>query len=498
MSYKGRIIGFILILINGIIVSTYSYTSTGSMELNNVVASLIQLPLGWFIGKQFDKVHYLNNKLQNMAYHDYLTNLPNRLYLANVFKETMENAENEKKELAILYMDLDRFKSINDTMGHDVGDQLLVQVSNRLVANVRKQDVVARQGGDEFIILLNDVDKTQVKEVADQILHSFAAPFTLNKEDFYTSPSIGISLFPEDGQDINLLSKNADAAMYLSKKRGRNNYQFYNNEEKDILDRKFILEQGLTRALLNNEFLLYYQPKVDLETNTIYGAEALIRWDHPEYGLISPFEFIPIAEEAGYIIPIGKWVIESACKQAALWQKQGISLNIAVNVSAKQFQDKRFVKIVEDTLNNYQLAPGLLELEITESVMQDVEESYSMLQQLKSIGVKTSIDDFGTGYSSLNILNSVSIDYVKIDKSFIDDMLTNSSTASLVKTIIQIGSNLNFELIAEGIEQESQTNFLIQHGCHLGQGYLYSPPLPLEEMDKVIQKQQERLLSSAF
>lgn len=340
---------------------------------------------------------------------------------------------------------------------------------------------------------MEDISEFQVKEVADRILNNFSSPFILKEEEFFTSPSIGISLYPGDGQDEETLTKNADKAMYLAKKRGKNNYQFYIYEDEDILDRKIKLEQGLKRALKKNEFQLNYQPKINLKTGKIYGVEALLRWHHSELGLISPVEFIPIAEEIGMIIRIGKWVLEEACKQNKEWQASGIWIKMAVNVSAVQFEDNFFVEKVKDILAESQLSPMYLGLEITESVMQNINHSAAIIHALKEIGVKVSIDDFGTGYSSLSILNTLPIDLVKIDKSFVNEIITNSNTASLVKTMIEMGKSLNFDLVAEGIENQQQADFLIQNGCHFGQGYFYCPPLPAAETEKFINKNLELL-----
>lgn len=435
----------------------------------------------------------LNEQLKRMAYNDILTGLPNRYMLNEYLNEFLDFGEQNNTKFAVLFIDLDRFKFINDTMGHDMGDVLLIKVKDRLVKCVREGDVVSRQGGDEFVILLKDINESKVRDVAERILDSFKNPFLLNNEEHYSSPSIGISLYPKDGNDDKSLIKKADIAMYLAKKRGKNTYQFFIHEPESILDRTTKLEHGLRKALDNNQFVLHYQPQIELETGEWKGVEALLRWNHPEFGLVPPDEFIPIAEETGLIVPIGKWVIETACKQNKEWKEQGfIPLRVAVNVSALQFQDRNFVKSVNQILNEHQLAPEYLELELTESVMQNVKESSEILHQFKKIGVKTSIDDFGTGYSSLNVLNRLPIDFVKIDKSFVNEIGINSNSTSLVKTMIDIGSNLNFELIAEGIEDEIQADFLNKNGCRYGQGYLYSPPLRAEEIEKLIQRQLVR------
>ncbi|WP_174727006.1 putative bifunctional diguanylate cyclase/phosphodiesterase [Mesobacillus harenae] len=484
MSFKGRIIGLVLIILNGVSGILYTFYYSESIEMKSIILMVIQLPLGWYLGKQFDKVHFLNNKLQQMAYHDYLTGLPNRSMLANYFETALYN----NKLMGIMYIDLDRFKFINDTMGHDIGDQLLIQVSKRISENVRERDVVVRQGGDEFIVLLEDVSESEVKEIAELIIHHFNTPFSLQGRNYLTSPSIGISMYPIDGQDLNTLTKHADTAMYMSKKRGKNNYHFYIQQDEDILNRALKLERGLKAALENNEFSINYQPKVNLENENIFAVEALLRWNHPEMGFISPLEFIPIAEATGMILPIGNWVLKEACKQNKLWQESGSWIKMNVNVSNLQFEDQFFVEKVKRALTESQLAPEYLGLEVTESVIANISHSSAIIQELKTLGIKISIDDFGTGYSSLSVLNNLPIDVIKIDKSFVDEMLLNPNTALVVKTIIEMGKNLKFDLIAEGIENKQQAQFLIENGCIYGQGYFYSRPLPAVDVEKLLPK----------
>jgi diguanylate cyclase (GGDEF)-like protein/PAS domain S-box-containing protein len=432
----------------------------------------------------------MEEKLQYMAYHDKLTGLPNRYMLSDYLKRAIDRCQSNEQKLAVLFIDLDGFKTINDTKGHETGDQLLMQAAERLVSAVQSKGIVSRQGGDEFILLLEEMEKTEVEKLSQHIVDTFTAPFIINNEEFFTSPSIGISLYPGDGIGSEALIKNADTAMYLAKKRGRNNYQFFVSISEDILDRKIKIENGLRRAIEYHELHLHYQPKVDLKTGKWQGVEALLRWNHPNFGFVSPAEFIPAAEKTGLIVPIGKWALETACRQLKTWQEQGLpEITVAVNVSAIQCQSGNFVKMVEEILSKHQLEARFLELEITESVMQDIKESYNKIVQLKKIGVKISIDDFGTGYSSLSVLNRLPIDFVKIDKSFVDKVMTNDHTASLVKTMIQMGASLNFELIAEGIEEEQQAKFLVENGCQMGQGYFYSRPLPQEEIEVLLKEE---------
>jgi len=431
----------------------------------------------------------MEGKLQYMAYYDQLTGLPNRYMLNDYLKKSLARCKRNLQKLAVMFLDLDRFKFINDTEGHDAGDALLTQVKDRLVGAVRESDIVGRIGGDEFIIVLENVEKPQVIKIAERIISTFTNPFIIRNQEFYISPSIGISIYPDHAQSGETLIKSADSAMYVAKKRGKNTYQFFDHEPETVLDRKIKLENGLRKAIDQNEFTLFYQPQFDLLSGKIKGVEALLRWKHPEYGYVSPAEFIPIAEETGMIIPIGKWVIQSACKQNKKWLDQGIILRMAINVSPLQLENPGFLESVKQVLHETKLPPELLELEITESIMQNFKVASEVIQELKRLGIKISVDDFGTGYSSLNVLNRLPIDFVKIDKSFIDEIPANNNTASLVKMIIDMGGILKFDLIAEGIEKGQQSDFLRQNGCRYGQGYLYSPPLEAEKVEELLSKQ---------
>jgi diguanylate cyclase (GGDEF)-like protein len=427
----------------------------------------------------------MEEKLQTMAYHDILTGLPNRAMLYPFLKKAIARCKRKKQEMAVMFIDLDRFKFINNTMGHDLGDQLLIQVSERLVKCVRDGDIVTRHGGDEFIIIIEDSGKLEVNGIAERILKQFMIPFKLGGEEFFSSPSIGISMYPNDGPTIDDLIKNADTAMYMTKKRGGNNYHYFIHEDEAITERKIIIERGLKKALDQQEFEVHYQPKVSLDTSEIYGLEALLRWNHPELGYIPPDEFIPIAEETGMILPIGRWILEEACKQNKRWQAKGIFISVAVNVSVLQFEDTRFVENVKEILINTGLAPKFLGIEITESVVQNIERSSTIIHELKKLGVEVSLDDFGTGYSSLSVLNKLPIDIVKIDKSFVHEISKNTNTASLVVVMIDIGKIIKFGLVAEGIETEEQALFLRENGCRFGQGYYFSRPVKAEKIEEL-------------
>ncbi|WP_409304231.1 EAL domain-containing protein [Peribacillus sp. SCS-155] len=437
------------------------------------------------VGRDISAKKKSERTIQYMAYYDALTGLPNRHLFRKHLSDVLNNDKNPK--LAVLFLDLDRFKIINDTKGHRVGDLLLKSVARRLGSALLNDGIVSRQGGDEFLILLEHAEREKVVEVAGRILSEFAMPIEVNDEEFFVTTSIGISMYPDDGYDEETLIKHADTAMYLAKDKGKNNFQFYTSQLQGLSSRKMELENGLRRALEQNQLKLYYQPQVNLENGEIIGNEALIRWDHPEHGLISPAEFIPLAEETGLIVPIGKWVLQQACEQNMIWQRNGLkNVPVAVNISVRQIQEDDFVDHVKSVILQTHIDPSFLELEITESIMQNIERSNVVLNELKQLGVKISIDDFGTGYSSLNYLRHLPIDSIKIDKSFVDDIISHSNQGAMVKTIIDMGLNLDFSIIAEGIEKEEQVEFLRRNTCLAGQGYFYSRPLPAEEVEEIL------------
>lgn len=439
------------------------------------------------VGRDITQRKKSEQTIKFMAYYDTLTGLPNRNQFRNHLNEVLHQQLN--KMHAVMFLDLDRFKIINDTKGHSVGDIILRKVAGRLEKAVQNEGLVSRQGGDEFIIILEDVDKENASQVAKRILYEFSNPFEVNNEEFYVTPSIGISIYPTDGSDEETLIKNADTAMYQAKDCGKNNYQFYSNNLDGISTWKMKLENWLRRAMEHNQMTLHYQPQLDLGTGKIVGVEALIRWNHPEYGYIAPSEFIPLAEETGLIVPLGKWILREACERRKTWKDAGFSdFPIAVNISVRQFQDEHIIQFISDMLEEVGLEANYLELEINESLMQNLENSTIILNQLKSLGVLLSVDDFGTGYSSLSYLKHLPIDKIKIDKSFVDDIIYHSNQGMMVKTIIDMGMNLKFTVIAEGIETEEQVKFLTRNACQIGQGYYYSKPLTAEKLEEFLVK----------
>lgn len=428
----------------------------------------------------------LLSHLKHLAYHDPLTGLKNR----RNFMEEIENIliAHPKKQVALLLIDLDRFKVVNDTLGHHVGDVILVKTAERLQQSLQHKASVFRFGGDEFIMVLPDATEAKCVDLAKTILTAFQPPFLSKGHEINITPSIGISLFPEHGTTSEALVKKADSAMYLSKENGKNAFNFYNNELDYIMMRKLQIETELRKAISCNQLLLYYQPKVELRSSQVIGMEALLRWEHPELGWISPVEFIPVAEETRQIVVIGEWVLQRACRQNKLWQEKGLPpLCVSVNVSALQFQHEHFLESVQNALQESGLDPRYLELEITESITQNIGETRVVLESLREMGIKISVDDFGTGYSSLSLLQKLPIDTIKIDKSFIDELEENGQH-SMVKTIIDLSLNLHLDVVAEGIETAGQLKFLEENGCITGQGYLFSRPVAPDAFEKKLKE----------
>ena len=444
------------------------------------------------------------DRIIKMAYFDSLTRLPNRELFHDRLGKALQHSERYGNILALLFIDLDNFKKINDTLEHRIGDLLLKGVAERLTHCVRSADSISRQdtnpvtntiarlGGDEFTVLLTDINSMQdAARVAQRIISILSKPFTLDGHEVFVGASIGIAFYPADGRDVNTLIKNADSAMYHAKERGRNNFQFYKNSMNATAMDRLSLENSLRRALENDEFTLLFQPKIDISTRRVIGTEALIRWNHPERGNILPAEFIPLAEETGLNIPIGEWVLKSACMQSKQWVSKSLScapLTVSINISGLQFRQSDLIKVVEKVIADTGIAPGRLDLEITESViMQNADTTISLLQNLKNMGVQLSMDDFGTGYSSFYYLKSFPLDNIKIDRAFIHDITRSKKDADIVKAIIAMTHTLDLNVIAEGVETEEQLKLMQEFECDEMQGFFFCRPLPAEHVQEFIE-----------
>jgi diguanylate cyclase (GGDEF)-like protein/PAS domain S-box-containing protein len=428
-------------------------------------------------------------EMSHLAQHDTLTKLPNRTLLQDRLSQAITTAGRNGTRIAVLFVDLDGFKHINDSLGHAIGDRLLQSVAKRLLASVRTSDTVSRIGGDEFVVLLSEVAHSGDAGVkAGKILAALNAPLEIDQHNLRVTASIGVTTYPEDGQETAMLIKNADLAMYQAKENGRNNYQFF---EKDMnvraLERQSV-EENLCFALDRDELIMHYQPKINLKTGEITGVEALIRWQHPERGLIGPLQFISVAEDCGLILPIGNWVLREACRQAKEWQDAGLRpIEMAVNVSSVEFRNEDFLEGVKAILEETGLSPHYLGLELTESVlMQHAKFTVPVLKKLKAMGVRLAIDDFGTGYSSLSYLRQFPIDTLKVDQSFVHGINADTDDATIINAVINMGSNLNHRVIAEGVETVEQVAFLQAHGCDEGQGYYFSRPVPASQFAKLL------------
>jgi diguanylate cyclase (GGDEF)-like protein len=430
-------------------------------------------------------------KIHHMAFHDALTDLPNRRLFHERLKELFEDARHQDRMAAVLFIDVDRLKNINDTLGHHVGDEVLKQLARRIQAYVKENDTAARFSGDEFIILMSNVSHVdEVSNFAKGMSPLLKGPYYYGHQELYITASIGISLFPANGRDTDTLIKNADSAMYRAKEKGGNTFQFYNDEMNKRSMEKLSLEVSLYKALERNEISVYYQPLLDLQTGQIFGMESLVRWNHPELGMISPATFIPLAEETGLIVPIGNWVLREACAQTRTWQNKGYdSLSVSVNISVNQFQQPGFVQYIAHTLDETDLHPNKLCLEITESVaMKNVSYVADTIARLRQLGVQISIDDFGTGYSSLSYLKRFRVHTLKIDQSFIRDVTTDEDNAAIVTALIAMSQQLKIKSLAEGVETKDQLEFLRVQGCNEIQGYVFSKPLSSNDFEYMLRE----------
>lgn len=431
------------------------------------------------IRKEITKQKQLEEEIYHLAYHDPLTNLPNRRMFMNQLRSEIIERNTSRAKLSILFIDLDNFKFINDKWGHDAGDLVIKEAANRIKRAIRPTDMVARLGGDEFIIMLRDIQvEDDILNDVKQILAEFQKPISTYGQEYSLTCSIGIATYPENGDSAEQLITNSDNALYHVKGRGKNDFAFYNNKMMTQSLERSLLENALRSAIKNEQFYLEYQPKQNIATKELLGMEALVRWNHPELGIIPPGKFIPLAEETGLIIPMGEWILRESCRQTKLWQKQGFpNLIISVNVSVRQLEDSNFIDVVLKILKETELDPRYLELEVTESIFADVKNAASILQALRSMGIKISVDDFGTGYSSLSYIKHLPIDILKVDRSFIQDIHLNDESKAIVKAIITLANAIGLKVIAEGIELKEHVDELKNGGCLLGQGFYFSKPM---------------------
>jgi len=457
--------------------------------LRRQVASLEQV-----VTARTEGLEAANRQLRHLATHDPLTGLPNRVLLDDRLTQAIAHARRDSQQFAVLVIDLDRFKLVNDSLGHRAGDELLSEVARRLSGIVRNIDTVARVGGDEFVLVVSpSAEQQDVERIAQRVVEVLQVPTRISGVDVRISPSVGIAFYPADGASTEALMVNADAAMYCAKQRGRSNVQRFESGMDRITRERVGLQNDLHYALARGQFELHYQPKVDAATGKVHSAEALIRWLHPERGMIGPDNFIPLAEECGLIESIGEWVIREACHQSKAWQLEGLPpLRIAVNVAASQFRHGNLLDVIRRALNDSALEPRYLELEITESaVMTDPEESAGILEDLSRMGVVVSVDDFGTGYSSMSYLRRFPIDKLKIDRGFIAELMTRADDASIVRAIISLAHSLRLKVVAEGVETLEQLDFLKSMGCDQYQGYHFSPPLPAVEFGELVLRRED-------
>ncbi len=429
------------------------------------------------------------SSLEKLAFYDHLTKLPNRTLFFDRFNQILTKARRNKNQVALLSIDLDRFKKVNDTLGHDVGDLLLNEVARRFTSLLRSSDTIARMGGDEFAVILADISNiNNISKVSRKIINLISKPFHLKDFTCSVGASIGIALFPSDADNIDQLTKNADIAMYHAKNKGKNNFQFYSTELNTNTVERMAFENDLHKAIENEEFELYYQPIYSNNSKQITSLEALIRWNHPIRGFLMPGDFIPLAEETGYIREIGHWVTKQACKQIKEWKKVGIeNRRIAINISAKQFGQEDDMKYISRLIEEETVSPACLELELTEScILENEDKAAKIMHELRDSGLHHAIDDFGTGYSSLKFIKQLPINKIKIDRSFIKDIVVNKDDAAIVNAMIVMAHSLKLKVVAEGVETQEQLNYLDSMGCDEIQGYLFSTPLPSQEIEKLL------------
>jgi len=478
------------LLVQGRVVGVMSFMSIEKDTFTPELAELLQRLVGnvSFALENFDRADEktrADERIEYLASHDSLTNLPNREMFNGMLRRAIDAAGRYQRRFALLFIDLDRFKVINDSLGHDAGDMLLVEIGGRLRRALRSSDVVARLGGDEFVVILEEaVERDEVERIAGELLSVLSQPLQLSGHECHTTASIGIAMYPSDGTDMQTLTKNADMAMYLAKEDGKNGFRFFTNEIKTQSIERLTLESALRRALEREQFSLHYQPKIDMASGQITGVEALLRWTHPDLGSVSPGQFIPLAEETGLIVPIGRWVLKEACAQNMAWQRRGLRpVTMAVNLSPRQFADPHLLNDVDEALLASGMSPVLLQLEVTESmVMRNVSRAIKVLDAIQSRGIRLAIDDFGTGYSSMSLMKQFPIDTIKIDRSFVRDLPVDSEDQAIAQAIISMGKALGMTVVAEGVETLEQHAFLRRHACDEMQGFLFSKPLPPKQM----------------
>lgn len=474
-----------------------NYRKDGTLFWNELFVAPVHAKDGsvtHFVGIQNDisVQKHVEENLLHMATHDTLTGLPNRTLLQDRITQAIGYAERMQREVAVLFLDIDRFKNINDSLGHATGDEMISILARRLRGAIRQSDTVARVGGDEFVIVLTDIIReSDITQVLPNLIAAINQPILVEGHELSVTASIGISTYPHDGRDVTSLLKNADTAMYQAKEAGRNAFRFYAHEMNANAVDRLRLENDLRNAIKGNELMLHYQPQVDVDSGRIVAAEALLRWNHPRHGLISPADFIPMAEETGLIVPIGEWVLRQVCSQLRSWDEAGLpSTVVAVNLSPRQFHQSNIVEMVATALQDFDLTPQRLELEITESsLMRNPEEAADLLEQLSQMGFSLSVDDFGTGYSSLGYLKRFPLNALKIDRSFVADIETNQNSGSIASAVIALAHSLGLKVVAEGVEKMAQMEYLRSLKCDFLQGYLYGRPMPADEFMALLTKQ---------